>query len=120
FAQLGVRGVCAILFGSGDNGGGRGTIMTGSDSAHWFIHNFPASCYVFSLRFGRSLSQRQTSGPGVAVSLSSGGFSNYFARPSYWDQAVSTFLFSRTSAADIKAFTRARGIPDIAAQAINF
>lgn len=30
--------------------------------------------------------------PEVAVSFSGGGFSNYFARPSYQSSAVSTFL----------------------------
>jgi tripeptidyl-peptidase I len=30
--------------------------------------------------------------PEVAVSFSGGGFSNYFAQPSYQSEAVSTFL----------------------------
>ena len=38
--------------------------------------------------------------PEVAVSFSGGGFSNYFAQPSYQTNAVSTFLkgFGKTDA----------------------
>ncbi|KAH8994246.1 hypothetical protein EDB92DRAFT_1944129 [Lactarius akahatsu] len=124
FAQLGMRGVCAVLFGSGDNGVGRGT-MTGDGSAR-FIHKFPASCYVW-LFLGSEvteslslLAERQTSGPGVAASFSGGGFSYYFARPSYWDLSASAFLQDLGSRYQGLYNVTSHGIPDIAAQAINF
>lgn len=58
--------------------------------------------------------------PEVAASLSSGGFSNVFAQPSYQSAAVSTFLgaIGDTNAGLFN--TTGRGFPDVAAQAENF
>ncbi|KAH9059201.1 hypothetical protein EDB87DRAFT_1684954 [Lactarius vividus] len=80
--------------------------------------------FTVSLRSGQVtespplLAEGQTSGPGVAASLSGGGFSNYFACPSYRDQAVSTFL--QGLGRRYQGALTGRGIPDVVAHAINF
>lgn len=58
--------------------------------------------------------------PEVAVSFSSGGFSNIFSRPSYQADAVSAYLkgLENTNAGLFNASGRA--FPDIAAQAQGF
>ncbi|KAH9166378.1 subtilisin-like protein [Lactarius sanguifluus] len=58
--------------------------------------------------------------PEVAASLSGGGFSVYFPRPPYQNNAVPTFL--RTLGGQYNGFYNpwGRGIPDIALQAIDF
>jgi tripeptidyl-peptidase-1 len=77
--------------------------------------------------------------PEVAASLSGGGFSNYFPRPSYQVEAVSSYLQSIGSQysglfkcvfcfdnCDLPPLTvtvlstTGRGYPDISAQALNF
>ncbi|KAH9019197.1 subtilisin-like protein [Lactarius hengduanensis] len=79
FAQLGTRGV-SVLFASGDDGVGRGDCTR-------FTPMFPATCpYVTAVGGTTSF------GPEVAASLSGGGFSEYFGRPEYQHQAVTTFL----------------------------
>ncbi|KAH9031607.1 subtilisin-like protein [Lactarius deliciosus] len=78
-AQLGARGT-SVLFASGDDGVGGGDCTR-------FTPVFPATCpYVTAI--GGTMSFR----PEVAASLSGGGFSEYFVRPGYQQQAVSTFL----------------------------
>jgi tripeptidyl-peptidase-1 len=111
FAQLGAMGV-SILFGSGDGGiGGVGPVngsCLSNDGLNrtGFLPMFPASCMLFRFynrytRFTRWRSQGPfvtTVGgttqvnPEVAASLSGGGFSNYFPRPSYQDGVVSSYL----------------------------
>ena len=58
--------------------------------------------------------------PETAADFSGGGFSNYFARPSYQDAVVETFLagLGDTYAGLYNATGRA--YPDIAAQGVNF
>jgi tripeptidyl-peptidase I len=77
--------------------------------------------------------------PEVAANFSGGGFSNYFARPSYQNKAVSSYLQNIGSqysglfkcaccfdSGDLTLLTGAlisttgRGYPDISAQAANF
>jgi tripeptidyl-peptidase-1 len=77
--------------------------------------------------------------PEVAASFSGGGFSDYFARPSYQNRAVSSYLqnigsqysglFKCACCFDSGDFTlltgtiisiTGRGYPDISAQAANF
>ncbi|KAH9029812.1 peptidase S8/S53 domain-containing protein [Lactarius deliciosus] len=104
FAQLGVRGV-SVLFASGDDGVGKGDCTR-------FIPIFPATC-PFVTAVGGTMS----SGPEVAASLSGGGFSEYFVRPSYQQQAVSTFLDNLGQQYSGLYNPLGRGIPDISAQA---
>ena len=56
----------------------------------------------------------------MAASLSGGGFSNFFARPSFQDAAVSAFLSANGNTNAGLFNTTGRGFPDVAAQAENF
>merc|ERR1712172_398986 len=52
---------------------------------------------------------------------SSGGFSNYWSRPSHQDAAVEGYFKSGTSLPNAKLWNRTvAGFPDVAAQAANF
>ncbi|KAI9439517.1 subtilisin-like protein [Lactarius indigo] len=85
FAQLGARGA-SVLFATGDDGVGRGDCRTRGGTVR-FTPVFPATCpYVTAVGGTTSFD------PEVAASLSGGGFSEYFLRPKYQQQAVSTFL----------------------------
>jgi len=112
FAQLGVRGV-SVLVVSGDDGVGRGDCKDTSGNVH-FLPIFPATCTWGLLRTARKQYTSTypshsppydaltgpwvttvggtTNNPEVAARLSGGGFSNYFPRPRYQDDAVATFL----------------------------
>ncbi|KAH9169967.1 subtilisin-like protein [Lactarius sanguifluus] len=104
FAQLGARGV-SVLFASGDHGVGKGDCTR-------FTPAFPATCPFVTVVGGT-----MSSGPEVAASLSGGGFSEYFVRPSYQQQAVSTFLDNLGQQYSGLYNPLGRGIPDISAQA---
>ncbi|ETW78242.1 serine protease S53 [Heterobasidion irregulare TC 32-1] len=110
YSQLGARGV-SLLFSSGDGG----VSGSQSQSCSSFIPTFPSSCpYV------TSVGGTQGVNPEVAASLSGGGFSNYFGRPSYQANAVSAYLntLGSTNAGRFKA-SGSRAFPDVAAPAEN-
>ncbi|KAF8491623.1 subtilisin-like protein [Russula emetica] len=136
--SLGAMGV-SILFSSGDGGVGG---VQGDESCHsndgtnrmQFIPTFPASC-----PFVTTVGGTTRVNPEVAANFSGGGFSNYFARPSYQDRAVSSYLqnigrqysglFKYACCFDSGNLslltgtiisTSGRGYPDISAQAANF
>ncbi|KAG9095537.1 hypothetical protein FRC06_009699 [Ceratobasidium sp. 370] len=115
FATLGARGV-SILFSSGDGGVGSGTCKTNDGTSRTrFQPIFPASCpYVTAVGGTYRIS------PEVGVSFSQGGFSDYFARPSWQSTAVSTFLTSLGSTYSGLYNTTGRGFPDVAAQGQGF
>ncbi|CAE6410663.1 unnamed protein product [Rhizoctonia solani] len=115
FAQLGARGV-SLLFSSGDGGVGSGTCKTNDGTNRTrFQPIFPASCpYVTAVGGTYKVS------PEVGVSFSQGGFSDYFARPSYQTSAVSTFLNSLGTTYSGLYNTTGRGFPDVAAQGNAF
>ncbi|KAH8986403.1 subtilisin-like protein [Lactarius hatsudake] len=104
FGQLGVRGT-SVLFASGDDGVGRGDCFR-------FTPIFPATCPYITVVGGTTNFE-----PEVAASLSGGGFSDYFARPEYQQQAVSTFLDNIGHQYSGLYNPDGRGIPDISAQA---
>ncbi|KAI0083965.1 peptidase S8/S53 domain-containing protein [Irpex rosettiformis] len=115
FAQLGARG-SSIMFSSGDDGVGGGSCTTndGTNTVR-FQPNFPASC-PFVTTVGGTVRVN----PEVAVSFSGGGFSNYFAQPSYQSAAVKTFL-TRLGTTNAGLFnTTGRAYPDVAAQGQGF
>ena len=117
FAILGARGV-SVLIASGDNGVGEGNCLFDNDDGDGnlliqFQPTFPSTCTCGIFTLPTSSTQRLaqtvhhtvhagpwvtsvggTTGisPEVAANLSGGGFSGYFPRPSYQDNAVSTFL----------------------------
>jgi tripeptidyl-peptidase-1 len=114
FAQLGTRGV-SVIFSSGDEGVG-GTCMT-NDGTNTTRFNpvYPASC-----PFVTSVGGTYQTNPERAIYFSSGGFSERFPRPSYQEQAVSTYL-SKLGIQWEGLYNRSgRGFPDVAAQSHNY
>ncbi|KAJ3802871.1 subtilisin-like protein [Lentinula aff. detonsa] len=110
YMALGARGV-SLIFGSGDGG------VSGAernDTCTEFLPAFPGGCpYITSVGGTYSIN------PELSTNFSSGGFSGYFARPSYQEQAVAPFLenLGDTYAGLFNA--SGRGFPDIAAQSHN-
>ncbi|KAF8592739.1 tripeptidyl peptidase A [Ramaria rubella] len=123
FAQLGARGV-TLTFSSGDGGVGDGDpnpatsdcLTNDGTNQTKFIPGFPASC-PFVTAVGATVNV-----PEVAVKSfgSGGGFSNYFPRPSYQDDAVTPFLESLGNTNKGLFNPAGRAIPDVAAQGDNF
>ncbi|KAJ6515255.1 tripeptidyl peptidase A [Mycena sanguinolenta] len=122
FAQLGARGV-SLTVSSGDGGVGDGdsdpatqTCLTNDGKNRTqFIPGFPASCPFVTAVGGTILFPEQ------AVDFSGGGFSNYFARPSYQDAAVQGFLNKLPKGTYSGLFNpNGRAIPDVAAQSDSF
>ncbi|KAH9034096.1 subtilisin-like protein [Lactarius pseudohatsudake] len=110
FMQLGARGV-SVLIASGDEGVGEGDCMT--DGNVRFRASFPANCPWVTSVGG-------TSGyPEAAAILSSGGFSEYFNRPDYQHDAVTTFFEILGNQYHGLYNASGRGFPDIAAQALD-
>ncbi|CCM00835.1 uncharacterized protein FIBRA_02877 [Fibroporia radiculosa] len=108
YAQLGARGV-SIFFASGDGGvGGAKSGQTCTD----FLATFPSGCpYVTSVGGTTGVN------PETGIALSSGGFSNYWATPSYQKSAVSSYLSYLGSEYDGLYNASGRGYPDVSAQA---
>ncbi|KZO99708.1 subtilisin-like protein [Calocera viscosa TUFC12733] len=117
FAQLGARGV-SVIFASGDSGVGPSAdecySNDGTDT-QMFIPNFPASCpYV------TTVGATTSTGPEIAASFSGGGFSNYFAQPSYQASAVASFLSTLGNEYSGLYNASGRAYPDVSAQGENF
>ncbi|KAJ7639286.1 tripeptidyl peptidase A [Roridomyces roridus] len=122
FAQLGARGV-TLTASSGDGGVGDGDpdpatqqcITNDGTNRTAFIPGFPASCPFITAVGGTFLV------PETAVPFSGGGFSNFFARPSYQDAAVEGFLNKLPKGTFAGLFNpNGRAIPDVSAQSVNF
>lgn len=114
FMQLTSRGV-SVLVASGD-GGQSGTggsecyANDGFSNKTEFLPTFPADCpYVTSV--GATASYSTVAG----VEFSSGGFSNYFARPAWQEAAASAYITALNGSHAGWFNTSGRGIPDIAA-----
>ncbi|KAH8985804.1 subtilisin-like protein [Lactarius akahatsu] len=112
FSRLGVRGVSVIL-SSGNEGVGKDCVM--EDGSIRFMPNFPPTCPYVTVVGGTTGYE-----PEVAAGFSGGGFSDYFERPPYQEEAVSTFLQSLGNQHQGLYNPTGRGIPDIAAQASGF
>ncbi|KAF8258682.1 subtilisin-like protein [Lactarius quietus] len=113
FAQLGSRGV-SVLQSSGDHGVGQGDCKDSSGNVH-FLPTFPGTCpYVTTVGGTRNYL------PEIAAPLSGGGFSDYFARPSYQEKVVPTFLLSHGDQYRGLYQPNGRGVPDVSAQAVGF
>ncbi|CAF9912746.1 MAG: hypothetical protein GOMPHAMPRED_007758 [Gomphillus americanus] len=113
-AQLGSRGI-TILESSGDIGVGAGCRTT--SGAVRFNAIFPATCPYLTAVGG---TQELT--PEIAWTSSSGGFSDYFARPSYQDSAIALYKTKIPAAIQqyYSAYTNfsGRGFPDVAAHSL--
>ncbi|KAI9462799.1 subtilisin-like protein [Lactarius psammicola] len=113
FAQLGARGI-SVLVASGDDGVGSGNCRDRSGNVR-FRPIFPATC-PWVTAVGGTTSYK----PEVAAEFSGGGFSNYFPRPEYQDEAIVPFLRNLGNQYHGLYTSLGRGIPDISAQAFNF
>jgi len=109
YMQLGARGT-SILFASGDGG----VAGSQSTSCSTFLPTFPSGC-----PFMTSVGATTGIAPEVAATFSSGGFSNYFAIPSYQASAVSTFLTALGTTNSGRFNRTGRGFPDVSAQGQN-
>ncbi|EIM89476.1 family S53 protease [Stereum hirsutum FP-91666 SS1] len=111
YAQLTARGTTAFT-SSGDGGVG-GTYY---DDCTFFVPSFPSTCpYVTSVGGTTGV------GPEVAAPLSGGGFSTYFAVPSFQSDMVSSWQENFGSRTYNGLYnSTGRGFPDVSAQAINF
>ncbi|KAG2367592.1 tripeptidyl peptidase A [Suillus spraguei] len=130
-ASLGARGV-SLLFASGDGGVGGGhsfdpatQICESNDGDHVkeFLPTFPASCPYIAINLDQSVTAvgGTLNIPETAVNFSSGGFSNYFARPAYQEVAVPAYL-AKLAPGTYKGLynSTGRGFPDVAAQSVSF
>ncbi|KDR68017.1 hypothetical protein GALMADRAFT_272863 [Galerina marginata CBS 339.88] len=115
FATLGSLGT-TVFFSSGDAGVGGGDCKTNDGkNTKLFQPAFPASC-PFVTAVGGTVKVN----PEVAVSFSGGGFSRYFATPSYQSTAVNTFL-TALGTKNAGLFNKTgRAYPDISAQGQGF
>lgn len=114
FGQLGARGV-SVLFSSGDTGVGSACQTNDGTNRTAFLPIFPAACpYV------TSVGGTQYVEPEQAVSFSSGGFSNTWARPAYQEAAVSAYLDQLGDRWEGLYNSSGRGFPDVAAQSVDF
>lgn len=114
FGQLGTRGV-SIIVSSGDFGPGMSCQSNDGMKTTKYIPSFPATCpYVTSVGSTEGI------GPEKAANFSAGGFSDYFKRPEWQDEAVGEYL--ELYGNEWKGYYNAggRGLPDVAAQGVNY
>ncbi|KAJ7636789.1 family S53 protease [Roridomyces roridus] len=110
YMTLGAAGV-SVLFSSGDGGVGGNQKGQTCDK---FVPTGPSGCpFVTSVGGSTGLP------PQTASSLSSGGFSNYFATPAYQAADVARYINSLDGQYDGLYNPGGRGFPDVAAQAEN-
>jgi len=112
FKKAGARGI-SLMFSSGDDGVSGGQ----PHSCTKFEATFPAGSPWVTAVGGTT-----NESPEVAASLSSGGFSSYWARPDYQDSFVQDyFKAAGSSLPDKSRFNQTgNGFPDVSAQAQGF
>ncbi|KAL7909116.1 peptidase S8/S53 domain-containing protein [Trichoderma velutinum] len=114
FGQLGTRGV-SIVVASGDLGPGVSCQSNDNPKRPKFMPSFPATCpYVTSVGATHGID------PEVAANFSSGGFSDYFNRPKWQDEAVGGYLRLHGGKWEGYYNPNGRGFPDVAAQGVNY
>ena len=122
FAQLGLRGV-TVLAVSGDFGVGRPGSCVSNDGhrKRKFLPSFPGSCpFVTTVGATKDLSPEIVAADEENDFVSGGGFSDYFPRPSYQDQAVLPYL-DRLSGTHMGLYnSHGRAYPDVAAQGYRY
>jgi tripeptidyl-peptidase-1 len=127
FMKLGLQGV-SVLFASGDAGvGGNAGCLDPSTDGTTFNPEFPATCpYITAvggtqINPGSSVSQPESALENNGVS--GGGFSNFFAMPSYQKQAVLTWFSENPPNFNSSMFNNTkttRGYPDVSANGNNY
>ncbi|KAH9023934.1 subtilisin-like protein [Lactarius hengduanensis] len=116
FAKLGVRGV-SVLQSSGNDGIGEGTCQR-DDGTVRFAPTFPGTCPYVTV-VGGTMDYEPEVAAVLPDCISGGGFSDFFERPPYQEEAVSTFLHGLGNRYQGFYNASGRGIPDIAAQAVG-
>lgn len=113
FAQLGSRGV-SVIFSSGDSGVGSACQSNDGKNTTKFQPQYPASCpWVTSVGSTRYLNE-------TATYFSSGGFSDYWERPSYQDEALKTYFGYLGEANKPYYNASGRGFPDVSLQGFGY
>ncbi|KAI0118924.1 peptidase S8/S53 domain-containing protein [Nemania sp. FL0031] len=116
--MMGLRGI-TVLESSGDTGIGAPCISNDGKKRLEFTPGFPASC-----PFITAVGGTESWAPEIAWIGSSGGFSNYFARPWYQQEAIGTYLEERIppkTRAYYEPYTNfsGRAFPDISAHSLS-
>jgi len=112
FVKAGARGI-SLLSASGD--GGVAGSQTSPCPGGKFIPTFPAASPYITAVGGTTGSNE------VAAEFSSGGFSNYWARPDYQETVVANYLKNAPGLPAATHFNQtSAGFPDVAAQAEDF
>lgn len=114
FGQLGARGV-SVLFSSGDTGVGSACQTNDGKNTTRFLPIFPAACPYLT-----SVGGTYRVNPETAISFSSGGFSDTWARPQWQEAAVGGYLKRLGNRWDGLYNKSGRGFPDVSAQAYRF
>lgn len=115
--MLGLQGI-TVLESSGDLGVGAGCLAPDNKTVE-FNAIFPATCPYLT-----SVGGTVAVAPEVAWEGSSGGFSSYFARPSWQDDAVAAYLAAHVSDATLAYYGQytnfsGRGFPDVAGHSVS-
>ncbi|KIW28044.1 uncharacterized protein PV07_07732 [Cladophialophora immunda] len=114
FSFLGLRGV-SVIFASGDTGVGSACESNDGKNTPRFAPNFPATCpYVTAVGGTYALN------PEIAAAFSSGGFSNYFAAPSYQINVTKAYLGKLGNKNKGYFNASGRGYPDVSAQSVRY
>lgn len=116
FGQLSLRGM-SVIVASGDAGPGISCQSNDGTktNATRFLPGFPATCpYV------TSVGGTEGKSPERALSFSSGGFSEYWYRPAWQDDAVKTYLSRHGKKWSQYYNQKGRGFPDVAAQGTGY
>lgn len=124
FAQLSARGV-SVIFGSGDGGAGGvqpgGSCLSNSDNSTQFIPLFPSSCpYITSVGGTVGFDPEVVAYDPRNEYSSGGGFSNYFPRPKFQEEAVARYLERLGDQFSDLYNASGRAYPDIAAYSVNY
>ncbi|KAH9990678.1 Pro-kumamolisin [Xylariaceae sp. FL0662B] len=115
FAQLGARGV-SVIFGSGDWGVGKPEQCHAPDGTPRFVARFPESCpYGTSVAATRNITPEIVAYNDRNGFVSGGGFSEYFPRPAYQDNAVESYISKLGGLHEGLYNPAGRAYPDVAA-----
>ncbi|KAL8789318.1 MAG: hypothetical protein Q9213_001241 [Squamulea squamosa] len=115
--QLGLRGI-SVIVSTGDTGVGAPCQSNDGKRTPQFTPQFPATC-----PFITAVGGTQSISPEIAWVDSSGGFSNYFQRPSYQASAVLNYLDNGIGKETLAYYTpffnaSGRAFPDVSAHSM--
>ncbi|THH05901.1 hypothetical protein EW145_g4459 [Phellinidium pouzarii] len=132
YAKIGLMGT-TVLYSSGDDGvaGNSGLCLNADNEATSsgtkFNPGFPVTCPFLTAVGATQVDPGSTvndpEGACEQVIFSGGGFSNFFAMPSYQEEAVSSFLANFPppfTSAEFNNSGKVRGFPDLAANGANY